>query len=521
MRTRILILGAGVMQGPAIRAARARGWEAIAVDGDPAAACSGLADRFEVVDLKDKEGIEAFARSLQADGGLAGVMTAGTDFSASVAWVAERLALPGIPYEVALDASDKARMRARFRAAGVPSPDFVVAASSDAPPPPFGFPCVVKPVDNMGGRGCRRVDAEDGLRDALSDAIRNSRSGRAIVEEYMDGPEYSADALVHDGRIVQCGLADRHIFFPPYFIEMGHTMPTDLPQADARALIDAFERGIRALGIAEGAAKGDLKLTAKGPMIGEIAARLSGGYMSGWTYPYASGVEPVAGALSIAVGEAPRGLDPKRDWTCAERAYLSIPGIVESIVGMDAARSRRGVKDLFPRSREGDRVAFPVNNVTKCGNVIAADPDRAAAVSAAEAAARDILIRLRVRDAATDAFLAPGPGRGGFPPDAYAAGAAILGALDRLPPCAPDPGAEARLLPFPDLLDSPVLDYLGRTAGEGLDAVRSLTGRPLPIAVDGPGLLGRGFWSAFLRGGYQGAAYYLDCLADDGRIARR
>ena len=46
------------------------------------------------------------------------------------------------------------------------------------------------------------------------------------MEEYMEGPEFSIDALVYDGTMTITGFADRHIFFPPYFIEMGHTMPT-------------------------------------------------------------------------------------------------------------------------------------------------------------------------------------------------------------------------------------------------------------------------------------------------------
>jgi biotin carboxylase len=177
MNERIMILGAGVMQGPALKIARELRFSTVAVDADPRAPCVDLADRFERIDLKDKEGIEALGRSLLADkagGGLAGILTAGTDFSASVAWAAEKLGLPGIPYEAALNASDKERMRRCFRAAGIPSPEFTILTS---PPPegakdflPFALPAVVKPVDNMGGRGCRRIDTREELGEAVSAA---------------------------------------------------------------------------------------------------------------------------------------------------------------------------------------------------------------------------------------------------------------------------------------------------------------------------------------------------------------
>jgi biotin carboxylase len=559
---RILILGAGIMQGPAISIARSMGLYTVAVDGDPRAPEAKQADRFERIDLKDKEGIEALGRELQSRGGLSGVMTAGTDFSASVAWAAERLGLPGIPYEAALNASDKDRMRRCFAEAGVPCPGFAVFTAetpgASAGRLPFDFPVVVKPVDNMGARGCRRVDSPRELTRALEEALRFSRSGRAIVEEFMDGPEFSVDALVHRDAIRVCGFADRHIFFPPYFIEMGHTMPSVLGEAETRALLEVFFAGIRALGITagHGAAKGDLKLTPRGPMIGEIAARLSGGYMSGWTYPYASGVEVTRGAILAALG-LPWEPPPDRSWTSAERAIISIPGTVRSVHGLEQARAVENVKNLFLRVEEGAEVRFPENNVSKCGNAISAAPDRASAVEAAEKSARAVLIRLETARPDTDAFLESGDNA--FPPGAYTLSPELRRLLDLLPdqgtesrirsiirgevsplgrasprptplsggaapatpppvPDAPSPSPLSRLgiHPFPEFVESALLDYAGRTPEASLAAIRLLSALPLPVMDGTTGedslVLDRPFWRALIRGGYQGALYYLDSL---------
>jgi len=252
MNERLIILGAGVMQGPAIRIAKELGFYTIVLDGSSLAPCINMADQFEQIDLKDKEGIEAFALGLQNSGGLGGIMTAGTDFSASVAWVAEKLGLPGIPYEAALNASDKSRMRACFKKAGLPSPEFITITEAVGHniSLPGDFPLVIKPVDNMGGRGCRRIDSSEEFKEAASSALSFSRSGRAIVEAFMDGPEFSVDAIVYHGEITICGLADRHIFFPPYFIEMGHTMPTIIEAEKQRAMLETFCAGVRALGLA-------------------------------------------------------------------------------------------------------------------------------------------------------------------------------------------------------------------------------------------------------------------------------
>jgi hypothetical protein len=342
----------------------------------------------------------------------------------------------------------------------------------------------------------------------------------------MEGPEFSVDAIVHRDAIRVCGFADRHIFFPPYFIEMGHTMPSLLGEAEAQALLEAFFAGIRALGITAGcgAAKGDLKLTPRGPMIGEIAARLSGGYMSGWTYPYASGVEVTRGAILAALGRpwAPR---PGRAWVSAERALISIPGVVRSIHGLERARSTEHVKDLFLRIGEGSAVRFPENNVAKCGNVISAAPGRAAAVGAAEKAVRAILIRLASGQTDTAAFLESQGAEGSFPPGAYTLPPELRRPLDRLPeqplPKAFPAGIDPSLMgicPFPEFTESALADFAGRTPLESLEAIRILTALPLPIingtAQTAPLVLGRPFWRSLIRGGYQGAVYYLDTLLE-------
>jgi biotin carboxylase len=536
MKEKLIILGAGVMQGPAIRIAREMGLFTVVVDADSKAPNVSLADRFEQIDLKDKEGITALGRSLQNRGGLGGIMTAGTDFSATVAWAAEKLGLPGIPYQAALNASDKERMRRRFTEAGLPSPEFTILSEAPAQWPladaagaaasPAAYPLVVKPVDNMGGRGCRRVNRFEELQAAVREALVFSRSGRAIVEAFMEGPEFSVDAVVYGEEIIICGLADRHIFFPPYFIEMGHTMPTAIEQEPRERLLETFRAGVRALGIAgpnhAGAAKGDIKLTPSGPMIGEIAARLSGGYMSGWTYPYASGVEPTRGAILACLGRNPGALQPEKNWTSAERAFISIPGRVRAIEGVETARCL--VRDLFFRIGEGSEVKFPENNVTKCGNVITAAGDREQAVKAAEQAARSILIRLEPGNRETGEFLAAPAAD--FPPDAFTVPEEIRRLLARLPETA-GTGGEYAVLPFPEFTGSGLRDYMGRTVEESLEAVRALSGLSLPPAAENsdnktgapskPGVLkeprtvlGRSFWAALIRGGYQGAAYLID-----------
>jgi biotin carboxylase len=520
---RILILGGGIMQMPAVRIAKGRKWRVAVADADPKALARDICDEFEIVDLKDRAGILAFASRMSANCGLNGVFTAGTDFSSTVSWVCERLGLPGIPFKTAMKATDKYLMRQAFADAGVPSPRFACWTRGSDPAKAaenVPFPVVVKPVDNMGARGVMRIDAPEGLAEACEKAAALSRSSRVIIEEYMEGPELSLDAIVYQGEITVCGIADRLIRFEPYFVEMGHTIPTALDDAGEKAVEEVFKSGIKAIGIDNGAAKGDIKLTPSGPKIGEIAARLSGGYMSGWTFPFSCGVDVTGAALNIAVGLPPGDLRPKFQAVSAERAIISIPGTVGEVEGADAASESDGVREIFLRVRPGSRVVFPTNNVEKCGNVIAARPSREEAAAAAEGAVSRVLIRLNPFSEETDRFLF-GPeddGRSAFTLSEDADKMAVT----EMPPYLGEVSETQldfpiRVLPLPKLSWEKDRDWHGLSIQDAV--VRLLDTGCVVFTASNPDddfTLGRVFWKALLRGGVQGALYVLDGLRAGG-----
>lgn len=513
----ILILGGGVMQLPAIRIAKERHWRVVVADGDRDAVGAELADIFLHVDLKDREAMTEAAATFRRRGELDGVFTAGTDFSTTVAWVADQLGLPGISFETALRATDKSLMREAFREAGVPSPAFLMLRSTveaEEAISRLGLPLVVKPVDNMGSRGIRRIDRAAELIPAVEVALRYSRSGKVIVEEFIPGPEYSIDAIVEQGRVTVCGVADRNILYPPYFVEMGHTMPTQSDDSVVESLVSVFEAGIRALGIGDGAAKGDMKLSPKGPVVGEIAARLSGGYMSGWTYPYASGVQTTEAALDLAVGRPARELVPKWNKVAAERAFVSIPGLVSHVTGFEAACRLPSVKNGFLRVRSGDRVQFPTNNVEKCGNFISQADTHAEAIWAAEEACRSVVVVLAPGDPETGAFLFSH--RHPWVPSAFRLDDPELEErLERLPDfidSSDGGGGHLSIMPLPGIERVKSLDWQGRSLVRAVELIQTETG--ITMNVGGDIVLGRTFWDAVLRGGVQGGIWVVETVRE-------
>lgn len=369
----LVIIGAGLLQVPVITVANNLGIKTIVTDYNEKAPGMKIADYPVVISTRDVDGTVRIMKEMSQKIKIDGVITVGTDASMTVAAVANALGLPGIKFENAEASSNKIKMRERLRVHNVSIPDFykvwsfqdLVNASKK-----LGYPLVLKPADNMGARGVMKIENEVMLEAGFLNAKKGSPSGELIAEEYMDGPELSIDALIYNNEIYITGVADRLIEREPYFIEIGHVLPSALPQDLINQGIEVFKKGIRALGIDIGAAKGDIKLTKDGAKVGEIAARLSGGFMSAYTFPYATGINLMHNAIDIALGYPPHNLIPTKNAVAIEKALIPEPGIVEDIVGIEDAYAINGFKELFLHVKIGDEVNEPKSNVEKAGNFI-------------------------------------------------------------------------------------------------------------------------------------------------------
>ena len=317
-------------------------------------------------------------------------------------------------------------------------------------------------------------------------------------------------------------------------------MPAQLDKKNHDELISVFALGAKALGLTTGAAKADIKYTNKGPMIGEIAGRLSGGYMSGWTYPYASDLNLTKQGLLIAAGREPEDLIKRRkpvDFTpselcknaekpyelfeveclrtSAERAWMSIPGIVKYVENIKDY-SDRAVFDVLPRAtvKLGCEVDFPRNNVEKCGNVIAVSHSREAAIQVAEDAVSDIFITLEPDNPKTEKYLSGEElyDEASFPPDAY--GKLTESNLKELESAAPIP-PNAKVYDFiPAALKT--AEYIYKTDWN-YNTISQTAQKFDILRPKHPALNSERFWKAVMRGGIQAAVYVSDTVEKLGK----
>jgi biotin carboxylase len=300
----VLFLGAGRHQRAAILQAKEMGLRVAAIDGNPHALALGDADIGEVVNFVDIPQAVAFAEKLRPDG----VLTITSDRAVvAVAAVAEALGLAGIGVDVAMGLTNKIEMRRRLEAGGLPQPRFGSARTIEearAAVAHVGFPNVIKPADSGGQRGVFRLESVDELEAKFEETLALSHRGEVIVEEFVDGTEMNAMAIVRDGAVTQLTLSDRHR--PPgegFAVGWIHAYPAALDAAGTAEAEALVERTVHALGLRSGIAFPQLIAGTDGSIkVIEVAARIPGGQMADLV-KHAVGVDLVEVALRFALGE--------------------------------------------------------------------------------------------------------------------------------------------------------------------------------------------------------------------------
>jgi biotin carboxylase len=376
-RQRLLVLGAGPAQIGLLRAAHERGLFVIAVDRDPAAPGFAYAHKRAIVSTEDEPGVDRLARAENVDG----IVSPGADWPVGVAArVAARLGLPHpIDPATATLATTKSRQRERFAEAGVPQPRLL-----DEPV----APSVVKAPDRQGQRGLTFVRTEDELAPAIDAALAASRNGSYIVEEYVDGPEVTVQAVSVDGVFHPLLVTDRVTADPPAFgVALAHVFPC---VTGTQSAIEAAGAAAAALGIRSGPTYTQIRVGESGARVVELAARLGGGHDAELAEAV-TGVRLNDLALDFGLGNETRvtGTQSLHGGGCV--VFLVAPeGVLQEVAGVGEARSIEGVVDVRVYREAGHVFGPLLRGSDRAGAVIAVGDSREHALERARAAADEI-----------------------------------------------------------------------------------------------------------------------------------
>lgn len=306
---KILLLGGSAQQVIAIQTAKRLGYYTVLCDYLPDNPGQYEADKFYLVSTTDKDAVLQVARQEQVDGVLA---YASDPAAPTAAYVAEKMGLPGSPYESVEILCNKDLFRKFLKEHGFCTPEAkgyteISSALSDLESGNFKFPVIVKPVDSSGSKGVSRIDTIAEAKEKLEYAISFSRGKRIIVEEFVEkyGYQIAGDGLSVDGKLVFRYFANDH--FNPRcvnpFVPISASFPYNMPKEVQDKVCNEIQRLLTALNMKTSTYNFDMRIDKDfNVYLMEVAPRDGGNYIPD-VIRYATGVDLVELSVKAAMGE--------------------------------------------------------------------------------------------------------------------------------------------------------------------------------------------------------------------------
>ena len=307
---KLAILGASDFQNPLILKAKEMGLETHVFAWQCGDIGEKTADYFHPISVAEKEEI---AKVCQKEG-ISAITTCGSDFAVITQnFVAEKLGLPSNPVSTTLKCTNKFAMREALQAAGIPTPKHIKVTKENQNSEEIKlalanlpFPLIVKPTDRSGSRAIKKVENQKELFSAIDTALQASFSHEAIVEEMIEGPEYSCESITYKGKHHTLTLTKKFTTGAPNFIETGHLQPSDIKEEKIPKVISQIHTALTALGIENSASHAEFRLQPDGEVrIIEIGARMGGDCIGSDLTELSTGQDYLRATIQVA-----RGLPP-------------------------------------------------------------------------------------------------------------------------------------------------------------------------------------------------------------------
>lgn len=309
---KIVIIGANNFQMPLIKKAKQLGYETHVFAWADGAVGAEFADYFYPISIIEKEKILEKCKEIKPDA----ITSVASDLATlTVNYLADKLGLVGNSLECTRLSTNKYEMRKAFLANGVSVPKFAeVAGASEeeiAKIKDFSMPIIVKPTDRSGSRSINKIEnweeAESGkLKEAIEAATEVSFEKKAIIEEYIDGEEFSAESISYKGKHTLLAVTRKRTTGAPHFIETGHIQPAGINNNMLEKVQKEVFAGLNSLQITNGASHAEFKITPDGKVkIIEIGARMGGDCIGSDLVKISTGYDFLKMVIDVALGKAP------------------------------------------------------------------------------------------------------------------------------------------------------------------------------------------------------------------------
>jgi biotin carboxylase len=231
----------------------------------------------------------------------------------------------------------------------------------------YGLPAIVKPTDESGSYGVMRVNE---LKDIASTWDRIGKLGLScfLMEEYLEGKEISVETFSFNGKHLVLAVTDKLTL--PNFVEQGHSVPAKLADGEYEEVVCCVTQFLETVGLQNGAAHTEIKLTPKGPRIVESHNRVGGDKINELV-KIACGIDMISLTFEWALGRCEAlNPPPALQAGAAVRFFVPQPGTVTQIDGLEEVRNGDGVVELELDLKVGSQVRSIAESLDRSGHLL-------------------------------------------------------------------------------------------------------------------------------------------------------
>lgn len=301
MKNKMIIIGANEFQNRIILKAKERNIETHVFAWKDGEIGESTADKFYPISIIEKENILNEAKKISPNA----VISIGSDLAMiTVNYVANYLNLVSNSEKSTLVSTNKYEMRKTFEENNIPSPKFIhITDKTILENLEIEYPVIVKPTDRSGSRGISKVYNLKEMKEAIKEALESSFSNKALIEEYVEGREFSVEYISQNGKHNFLAVTEKFTTGEPHFIETAHMQPARITNKQEEMIKDVIPRALTALQIKNGASHSELKIDFNNNIkIIEIGARMGGDCIGSDLVEISTGYDFVNMVIDVSLG---------------------------------------------------------------------------------------------------------------------------------------------------------------------------------------------------------------------------
>lgn len=309
MKPKLIILGTNEYQNPLILRAKELGYETHSYGIKSGQIGEFTADFYHPINIMDFDALWDDCKKLGAVG--VGLIASEPGMHAQH-FLLRKMGIPCNSEWTEEATTNKYLMRTAIKEAGLDSPNFMMVTKDMtikdilSQITNYHYPLIVKPVDSTSSMGVYKINEEKDFPEAIEYAMNASKSKRIMLEEFIEGPEYSGDSIAYEGKYKLLAITEKHTTGAPHFVETGHKQPAALSSEMYKRVEETLYKAFASLKIEYGAVHPEFRITPDGRILFmEIASRMGGDCIGSDLVQISTGYDYMGMVINIGCGKAP------------------------------------------------------------------------------------------------------------------------------------------------------------------------------------------------------------------------